>query len=482
MEHTKCSKSGKVLTPKWVAEKMLQEMKYAECNDILGKHLMDNSCGDGALLSVAVHMYCEEYIRRNKAMDGLSDALSGHIHGIEIDADAVSECKAALDAEAMKYGASGVNWDIRCADALTVTEYDGKMDFVIGNPPYIRVRNLAGMYAGVRSFKFCQSGMTDIYIAFFELGIRMLSDSGVLCYVTPSAWLHSASGASLRRYIHESGILRSVMDFGHCQIFPGVTTYSMITVLDKRHHSENVIASTYSAGTAHRNTECCEGIFCTESVSQDDIWIDGKIYIGSADTLRSLRKILCCNRRCSAVVKNGFATLADSVFITDEHLPSCGIDVVKASTGKWRRAFYPYDENGRRRNPEDLFRVPEVMKYLMDHRNELLKSRDPSCIDWMYYGRTQALNDVGKWKFAVGNLVSKDGGIKITRVPPGSGVYGGLYITDPSGKVNVEDILRSPGFASYVRALGNYKSGGYYWVSSKDIKRFLDAIAGDPIS
>src|SRR5574344_2785420 len=52
MEHTKCSKSGKVPTPKWVAEKMLQEMKYAECNDILGKHLMDNSCGDGALLSV----------------------------------------------------------------------------------------------------------------------------------------------------------------------------------------------------------------------------------------------------------------------------------------------------------------------------------------------------------------------------------------------------------------------------------------------
>lgn len=465
-------KSGTVFTPDWVASIMLGEMGYDGAQTapvILRRHVMDNSCGTGRLLVPVVHRYCEEYLRDGGLVSGLSDDLSTYIHGIEIDGCAVQVCISALDIAAADHGVHGVRWDIKCADALSITDYDGKMDYVIGNPPYIRVRNLSGMYSSVRSCKFCQSGMADTYLAFFELGIRMLSDTGVLCYVTPSAWMHSSAGSALRRCIHDRRILRSVLDFGHEQIFPGVTTYSMITVLDMR-GSENVRTTEYMHG---------HDMLIRADTRLDDMWIDGKLYMGTEKELTDLRDIICSKRSSPAIVKNGFATLSDKVFITDEHLPSCCIDVVKASTGRWVRAFYPYDSDGHRRAAEDLFRISTVRNYLNAHKAELLKDRGESvCTDWFYYGRTQAIKDVAKWKVAIGNLVSKDGGIKVTAVPPGSGVYGGLYVIDPSGKVDVDAALRCNRFIDYARALRNYKSGGYYWISSGDIKRYLDATIG----
>jgi len=34
---------------------------------------------------------------------------------------------------------------------------------------------------------------------FFELGLRMLSAGGRLCYITPSSWLNSLAGENMRR-------------------------------------------------------------------------------------------------------------------------------------------------------------------------------------------------------------------------------------------------------------------------------------------
>ena len=46
-------------------------------------------------------------------------------------------------------------------------------------------------------------------------------------------------------------------------------------------------------------------------------------------------------------VKNGFATLADKVFIGDFDFTEGTIDILKASTGKWSKCIYPYDKKGK---------------------------------------------------------------------------------------------------------------------------------------
>ena len=66
-----------------------------------------------------------------------------------------------------------VGWDLLNTNALSVTRYDGQMDFVVGNPPYVRVHNLEEDYDEVKSFRFAEGGMTDLYLAFYELGLRL---------------------------------------------------------------------------------------------------------------------------------------------------------------------------------------------------------------------------------------------------------------------------------------------------------------------
>ena len=63
------------------------------------------------------------------------------VDGVEIDACEREKCVQNLNAVVQKYGVKDVNWDVVCADSLTVDRYDGQMDFVVGNPPYVRVHN-----------------------------------------------------------------------------------------------------------------------------------------------------------------------------------------------------------------------------------------------------------------------------------------------------------------------------------------------------
>lgn len=76
-------------------------------------------------------------------------------------------------------------------------------DVVIGNPPYI---DSEGMVAfGLqrlrdeiqRSYSMTR-GNWDIYIAFYELGFRLLGRDGALTYITPDKWISKPFGEELR--------------------------------------------------------------------------------------------------------------------------------------------------------------------------------------------------------------------------------------------------------------------------------------------
>ena len=139
------------------------------------RHIIDNSCGDGAFLCEAVERYCRCYLARKHSAEGLRAELQQYVHGIEIDGKAWSNCLFNLDNVAAAFGVKGVRWDVVNADMLTVTRYDGLMDYVVGNPPYVRVHNLAENYSAVKAFHFANGAMTDLYLVFFEIGLRMLS-------------------------------------------------------------------------------------------------------------------------------------------------------------------------------------------------------------------------------------------------------------------------------------------------------------------
>ena len=72
-------------------------------------------------------------------------------------------------------------------DTLLVCDrFYNMFDCLVGNPPFVRVKNLTNADS-VRGFEFSSSGMTDLYITFFDVGIKMLNNTGRLCYITPKA-------------------------------------------------------------------------------------------------------------------------------------------------------------------------------------------------------------------------------------------------------------------------------------------------------
>lgn len=449
---------GQVFTPTYLVKEILNYGGYYGTN-IVCKHIIDNSCGDGAFLVEIVERYCIE----RKGTPTLQKELETYIHGIEIDKDCWQQCIERLNEVVKPFGIHNVQWDIQCADALTITKYNGTMDYVVGNPPYVRVHNLEN-YTQVKQYTFAGKGMIDLYLVFMELGIRMLAPTGVLCEIMPSSWLTSGAGQIFRDYLRTHRQLSGIIDLEHFMPFEA-TTYTLIAQINgTKRPIENIDFCTYN-GTLHPQG----------TLTWKDIYIGNAFYFSPKETLKSLRAIreTICPQR--VLVKNGFATLADEVFINDT-LPKekCNINILKASTGKWHKCIFPYDVYGTPL-PLSLLQTtyPATYAYLLTHQEKLL-ARDSEREQWYLFGRTQALKDVCKSKIALNTLVHDINSIKITSVQGGEAVYSGLYILTKVPYNIIEGLLKSADFIQYVSALKNYKNGGYYTFSSTDVQCYLN--------
>lgn len=462
--------NGQVFTPNYLVRIILDEAGYFGEN-ILYKHCIDNSCGDGAFLTEIVKRYAYEYKKKNNTIDGLRSSIETYIHGIEIEDYAYNNCLRNLAETCSEIGVCNCNFDIIHGDALNIKKYHGKMSYVVGNPPYVRVHNLNEGYDAVKAFSFAASGMTDLYLVFFELGYQMLCNEGKLCYITPSSWLNSVAGTALRNFIRKTGSLKSLIDLGHYQAFKA-TTYTIISLFEKGiTHSQ---IDYYDFDPIKLNKVYIDSILPSE------MDINGQFYLARKDTLDMLRTIMTCSLKNYASVKNGFATLSDKIFLSND-LPftQFTIPVIKASTGRWLRGFFPYDKSGKPISKEILFGNKDIRQYLMAHKEDLLKgvpeSKNPY---WYLYGRTQALKDVFKDKLSVNVLLKDTSSIKVNLVPSGSGVYSGIYVLSNYDLNQIREIITTDAFINYVTALKKYKSGGYYTFNTKDLESYLNYVLG----
>lgn len=456
---------GRVYTPDYLVKVILDFGGYDKPT-ILKKHVIDNSCGDGAFLTEIVGRYCAFFLTQKQDLLKLKHELETYIHGIELDAVECDKCILNLNKVVEEYGISKVKWDITNADTLTVDRFNAKMDYVIGNPPYVRVHNLEDSYKIVKKFKFAEGGMTDLFIVFFEIGFNMLAKSGLMCLITPSSWLGSLAGTHLRQYIHTHQNLSGVIDLEHFQPFEA-TTYTVISRFSKSKKNSHIEYYTFDGEKLKAKFQ--------EKLSYSDIQIGNNFYFSKKTHLSLLNNIKTTYSYPYVSVKNGFATLADKVFIGDFDFTEGTIDILKASTGKWSKCIYPYDKKGKPLPLKDFMNNTEAYNHLLPHQDKLSKSRDIEDDKfWYLFGRTQALKDVSKVKYAINTLVKDINSVKLECVPQGAGIYSGLYILTDIEFETIKQLVYSEDFINYVKLLKNYKSGGYYTFASKDLEQYLN--------
>lgn len=480
----KKKKDGQIFTPEPIVRHMLYDILLKK-ESIINKHIIDNSCGDGAFLCAIAKLLFQQLIFWDN--DSIRKYMETYVHGIELDPIEYKNCLDNLNNVAKEWGVTGIKWDIQNRDALSCHDYDGKMDYVVANPPYIRVHDLECDLSG---YSFADEGMTDLYLAFYELGFRMLNETGRMCYIAPSSWFTSGAGQKLRDYVAENKYLKLVEDYGHIQLFENATTYVAIELFTKNENNcvtYKEVVENYKDDILQDGYHSRPGI----RISYENMVIDGKFYFGEKEQLDHMKEIIDYGKTLKKEdktfeVKNGFATLADDVFI-GANIPDPAdistkrdyiITAYKSSTGQAGPAIYPY-ENGKLISEEKLKEgSPNEYEWLMKNKDKLLarSTTEP----WYAFGRTQAINDVEKEKYAVSSLVRRAEDLKLVKVAKGEGVYGGLYVLAKNVKDDVkgylQSVLKNYDFISYVKMLRKYKSGGYYTFSSKELENYLNWI------
>ena len=135
---------GQVFTPEWIVNEILDSSGFNKDN-LVNKRIIDPACGDGAFLKIIVERIIDFLLKENIPDDKIKTYLENHVYGIEIDGTEFNNCLLNLN-KIIKEKLDNklkVNWKIFQDNTLTrYKNFVGFFDFVVGNPPYIRIHNL----------------------------------------------------------------------------------------------------------------------------------------------------------------------------------------------------------------------------------------------------------------------------------------------------------------------------------------------------
>jgi hypothetical protein len=96
----------------------------------------------------------------------------------------------------------------------------GGFDVVVGNPPYIRQELLSPIKPWLQAHYEVFHGMADLYVYFYELGVRMLKPGGLLCFIVTNKRMKARYGEphlKLERLPRIDSEIAHLIGFGCCE-------------------------------------------------------------------------------------------------------------------------------------------------------------------------------------------------------------------------------------------------------------------------
>ncbi|MEA5605241.1 Eco57I restriction-modification methylase domain-containing protein [Nostoc sp. UHCC 0252] len=111
-----------------------------------------------------------------------------------------------------------------------VFQQQGGFDIVIGNPPYVRQEQIKELKPALQAEYECYTGVSDLFIYFYERGFRLLKSGGNLSYITSNKYLRAGYGEKLRQFLGEKSQVQVLIDFGDAPVFEAIAYPSIILV------------------------------------------------------------------------------------------------------------------------------------------------------------------------------------------------------------------------------------------------------------
>ena len=182
---------GQVFTPRRVADLMVSMSKNA------GGTVLEPTAGEGVFL------------------DALRDAGSSNVLAYELDDDLVSRSAHEM-----------------VAGSFVSADLDREFDLIVGNPPYVRWRDLdPALKEELAEDALWQqyfTSLSDYLTIFIAKSVNLLRDHGELIFITPSFWMHTQHSDALRSFMLTRGSFTHLIHFGEATVFPGIATSIVI--------------------------------------------------------------------------------------------------------------------------------------------------------------------------------------------------------------------------------------------------------------
>lgn len=240
---------GEVFTRRWVVELILDLVGYVPDQDLGSLVLVDPACGDGAFLLVALERLIESSRRHGRELTDLASALRAFDLVEANAARARSAVVERLQAEGVGGRAAArlaARW-VRTADFLLCPLPAGRADFVVGNPPYIRLENVpAAVLDAYRRACPTMRGRSDVYVGFIEKGLKLLAPGGGLAYICADRWMHNQYGADLRAAITDGYAVEAVIRMHDADVFDKeVSAYPAIVVIRRDRQRDAMVVEAH---------------------------------------------------------------------------------------------------------------------------------------------------------------------------------------------------------------------------------------------
>jgi adenine-specific DNA-methyltransferase len=237
---------GVVYTKRWVVELLLDLAGYRPEANLVDSVAVEPAAGDGAFLGPMIERLAESCQRFGRPLSDCQASLVAY----ELDEGSADKARALAVSILMNRGAIlpvaqslAARW-VRTADYLfESTRLDA--DFVIGNPPYIRLEEIPEETAVFyRDAYRTMRGRADLYVAFFEAALRHLRKGGVCAFICADRWMRNQYGAELRELVTSEYGVEAVVEMHNADAFDDeVDAYPAITVIRRQAQGPTVVAS-----------------------------------------------------------------------------------------------------------------------------------------------------------------------------------------------------------------------------------------------
>lgn len=492
--------NGAIYTPNYIRE-YINESTVSKLKITDKTKIADIACGSGAFL------YTVSKFIKDTTTYSLFDIYKNNIFGLDVAEYAIERTKILLTLFAITFGEDKEEFEFNLyqGNALnfdwnkTDKSFEG-FDAIVGNPPYVRTKNLdINSKKLLTKWSVTASGNTDLYIPFFEIGIKYLKEGGYLGYITINTFKRSVNARELRNFFSVKSLDLKILDFGNHQIFDNKMTYTCLVLIHNFNSNQLSYCKVSSDDIKYSKSINFSKIYY-ELLDHKKGWI-----LADESILKNIHAIENAGTPLGAknVIKNGLATLQNNLFIfkpsreDDDYFymkynnisykiekQLCRSVIKPNKLKKYQeikelteKIIFPYNVVNKTAivmGEEHLKNTfPFAYKYLLEYKDLLLqrdKNKDKK-YKWFEFGRSQSINDYGE-KLLFPYMSNKP--YFVYTNDENLMFYAGYAIYGSSTKELkvLEKILKSKVFWYYIQNTSKPYSSNYFALAKNYVKDF----------